>query len=64
MSTEDETWYRAFVKAQKPNGEYVVIYIDYGNMEAVNSSRLCPLPAKFHNFSRQSFVASFAGIVD
>lgn len=60
--SDDNTWYRAHVRAQKPDGGYLVEYIDYGNGEVISSSRMCPLPLQFHSFPRQSFLASFADL--
>ncbi|XP_071506639.1 tudor domain-containing protein 1-like [Diadema antillarum] len=60
--TEDNTWYRAHVMSAKGDGEYDVQYIDFGNCETISASRMCPLPARFIDFPRQSFKASFADI--
>jgi len=44
--TVDDEWYRA--KVDKVQGSNVtVLYIDYGNMETLNSTRLASVPAAF-----------------
>lgn len=46
MFTGDDQWYRA--KVEKISGSNVsVFYIDYGNREVVNVTRVAPLPAEF-----------------
>ncbi|KAJ3381528.1 hypothetical protein HDU92_005292 [Lobulomyces angularis] len=45
--TLDNNWYRAKVKKINPDKTYLVSYIDFGNSETVNSSRLRPLDSKF-----------------
>ncbi|KAJ8666951.1 hypothetical protein QAD02_008613 [Eretmocerus hayati] len=44
--TEDDEWYR--VKIEKVSGSNVsVFYIDYGNREVINSTRVAAMPAGF-----------------
>eukprot|EP00742_Colponemidia_sp_Colp-10_P003374 GILJ01003593.1.p1 GENE.GILJ01003593.1~~GILJ01003593.1.p1 ORF type:complete len:893 (-),score=162.87 GILJ01003593.1:168-2846(-) len=38
--TADDNWYRAKVDSQVGDGEYKVLFIDYGNSDVVNSQRL------------------------
>ena len=44
--TEDDQWYR--VKIEKVSGQKVhVFYVDYGNREVIESTRVAAIPAGF-----------------
>jgi staphylococcal nuclease domain-containing protein 1 len=45
--TLDNVWYRARVKKVMPNSEYLIQYMDYGNVEVLPKSRLRPLANQF-----------------
>ncbi|KAI8851643.1 hypothetical protein BC829DRAFT_386525 [Chytridium lagenaria] len=58
----DETWYRARVRTINDDKTYTVVFIDYGNVETVTSSRLRPLDPRFAvinlpAFAREAHVA-------
>jgi staphylococcal nuclease domain-containing protein 1 len=45
--TVDNVWYRARVKKVMPNAEYLIQYMDYGNVEVLPKSRLRSLGSQF-----------------
>lgn len=51
------------IESAKMEGGYFVEYIDFGNTEVLEASRMCSLPTQFHNIPQQSFLASFAGML-
>jgi len=60
--TEDDTWYRAFVKADKSDNKFLVFYIDYGNSEILSGDRIRQLPKKYQDLEPQAYEASLAYI--
>eukprot|EP00057_Strongylocentrotus_purpuratus_P024694 XP_011679168.1 PREDICTED: tudor domain-containing protein 1 isoform X1 [Strongylocentrotus purpuratus] len=60
--TQDNQWYRVSIESAKMDGGYFVEYIDFGNTEVLEASRMCTLPSQFHVIPQQSFLASFAGL--
>jgi len=63
--SEDDLWYRAKITHLQPGGLVTVVYVDYGNSEAVPLSSVCKLlqcflalPPQVHNSShRLDFVS-------
>lgn len=58
--TADDAWYRAKVTDITPQGEYDVLYIDYGNTETVPAARLRVLNAEYKDLPAQAFEAQLA----
>lgn len=58
--TADDAWYRAKVTDITPQGEYDVLYIDYGNTETLPASRLRVLPAEHKDLPAQAHEAQLA----
>jgi staphylococcal nuclease domain-containing protein 1 len=52
--TMDDEWYRAKVLSVQSNGNVVVFYVDYGNKETTQSTRLASLPAGFDSLPPQA----------
>jgi len=61
--TADDAWYRAKVLKKTPEGEYTVLYIDYGNTETIPESRLRKLDATFQTLKPQAQEAQLAYIL-
>jgi len=58
--TADDAWYRAKVTDITPQGEYDVLYVDYGNTETLPASRLRVLPAEHKDLPAQAHEAQLA----
>ncbi|XP_015722831.1 tudor domain-containing protein 1 isoform X2 [Coturnix japonica] len=60
--TEDDVWYRAAVIAHASEDNVVVGYIDYGNFEVLQPTRLRPMTPKLMDLPAQAIRCSLAGI--
>ena len=60
--SEDGGWYRVRIIKQTTRMDYLVNYIDYGNVEAVNIRDLRPLPPQFTRLPAQAIECSLSGI--
>jgi len=58
--TADDAWYRGKVLAITPEGEYDILYVDFGNAETLPASRLRSLDASFKDLPHQAQEASLA----
>lgn len=47
QSADDQRWYRATAQNKQADGTYNLIYLDYGNMEAVPSERIREMKEDF-----------------
>jgi staphylococcal nuclease domain-containing protein 1 len=61
--TADDAWYRGKVIKKTPEGEYTVLYIDYGNTETIPESRLRKLDQAFQTLKPQAQEAQLAYIL-
>lgn len=50
----DNEWYRAKILSCKSSGEVTVLFIDYGNKEMTNSTKLAQMPAGFEALPAQA----------
>jgi len=53
--TQDEEWYRAFILSILPMKQYLVQYVDYGNIEVLPGYRIRPLRKDWESVPVQSF---------
>ncbi|XP_072196371.1 tudor domain-containing protein 1 [Excalfactoria chinensis] len=60
--TEDDVWYRAAVIAHASEDNVVVGYIDYGNFEVLQPTRLRPMIPKLMELPAQAIRCTLAGI--
>ncbi|XP_048802667.1 tudor domain-containing protein 1 isoform X1 [Lagopus muta] len=60
--TEDNVWYRAAVIAHASEDNIVVGYIDYGNFEVLQPTRLRPMIPKLMDLPAQAIRCTLAGI--
>ncbi|XP_021256309.1 LOW QUALITY PROTEIN: tudor domain-containing protein 1 [Numida meleagris] len=60
--TEDDVWYRATVIAHTSENNVVVGYIDYGNFEVLQPTRLRPMIPKLMDLPAQAIRCTLAGI--
>jgi len=58
--TADDAWYRALVRIITAEGKYGVLYIDFGNSEILDPSRIVALDAKFHRLKAQATLCALA----
>ena len=58
----DDGWYRVRIMKQTTRMDYLVHYIDYGNVETVNIKDLRPLPPQFTRLPAQAIECSLSGI--
>jgi len=52
--SEDDEWYRAKVLTANPNGNCSVLFVDYGNRESTQSTKLAQIPAGFETLPAQA----------
>ncbi|XP_031410387.1 tudor domain-containing protein 1 isoform X2 [Meleagris gallopavo] len=60
--TEDNVWYRAAVIAHASEDNIVVGYIDYGNFEVLQPTRLRPMIPKLMDLPAQAIRCTLAGV--
>jgi len=57
---EDDAWYRALVREITSEGNYNVLYIDFGNNEIVPPSRIVAIDSKFLQLKPQASLCALA----
>ena len=60
--TEDDAWYRALITNLTTDSKLEVLFVDYGNTELLQTSRVRTLPEHFRQLPKQAFKCQLADV--